>query len=195
LLRAQKAAAYADAVLRPGLLQAPVKVVMSIVLASRTPQLRGLLWRYAADVLVKPATAASLPVVLEDLLKLAIVYRLRAAKLGRLSRGVEVRVERSSDEVLLRSLPTQNAVRATQTPPDPRSSESVVDGSGDGTVASLRRVAWDHSAIGTDISWPLPMGRRSVRVTIGEPGRHVHEFRSLPELAARFPAETARALP
>ena len=77
-------------------------------------------------------------------------------------------------------------------PPPPRAAVPVSETNGD--VASLRRVTWDHSAIGDDIRWPLPIGR-STRVTIGEPGRHVHEFRSLPGLAARFPAQVARALP
>ena len=34
--------------LRRGLLDAPVKVVMSLVLTLRTPELRALLWRYLA---------------------------------------------------------------------------------------------------------------------------------------------------
>jgi hypothetical protein len=40
----------------------------------------------------------------------------------------------------------------------------------------------------------LPIGL-DIRVSVGEPGRHVHEFRSLPTLAARFPVQFARALP
>jgi hypothetical protein len=171
-----------DAVRPPSLLDAPVKVATSLVLALRTPELRPLLWRYLADVAVHPATARSLPSVLEDLLKLAIVYRIRGAKLPGMS-GVEVTVERSPAEVVLRSLPAQDAGR-----PD------GVPDSRNGDVAALRRVTWDHSAIGSDICWPLPTGR-DMRVSIGEPGRHVHEFRSLPRLAARFPAQIARALP
>jgi hypothetical protein len=132
--------------------------------------------------------------VLEDLLKLAIVHRIRGAKPRRLSRGVEVTIERSPAEVVLRSLPTQNAVRANQTPTNSTVKESGVPDSRNGDVGALRRVTWDHSAIGTDICWPLPIGR-DIRVSIGEPGRHVHEFRSLPGLAARFPAQIARALP
>jgi hypothetical protein len=173
------AAAYKDWV-RPGLLDGPVKVVMSLVLTLRTPQLRPLLWRYLADTVAHPAKASSLPSVLEDLLKLAIVYRIRGAK--RLSPGLEVTVERSPAEVVLRSLPGQ-------APPNPTPEERGVP-----DVAALRRVTWDHSAVGSDIRWPLPIGR-DIRVSIGEPGRHVHEFRSLPGLAARFPAQIARALP
>lgn len=93
LLSAQRTAAYVNAVLGPGVAQAPVKVVMSLVLALRTPQLRGLLRRCLADAIVHPATAAALPTVLEDLLKLAIVYRLREARLGHLSRRVQITVE------------------------------------------------------------------------------------------------------
>ena len=158
---------------------------MSLVLTLRTPQLRALLWRYLAHVVVHPATAGSLPSVLDDLLKLAIVHRIRGAKLRRFSRDVEVTVERSPAEVVLRSLPTQDPARADQTPALSRVN---------GDVAALRRVTWDHSAIGSDIYWPLPIGR-NIRVSIGEPGRHVHEFRSLPTLAARFPVQFARALP
>jgi hypothetical protein len=132
--------------LRRGLLDAPVKVVLSLVLTLQTPQLRPVLGRYVAHAIVHPATASSLPSVLDDLLKLAIVHRTRD----------EVTVERSAN--------------------------------------ALRRVTWDRSAAGGDIRWPLPIGR-SIRVSVGEPGRHVHEFRSLPTLAARFPAEIARALP
>ena len=187
-------APYADAAFRPGLLDAPVKVVMSLVLSVRTPELRALLWRYLAHAIVHPATASSLPSVLEDLLKLAIVYRIRGAKLRGLSRGVEVTVERSPAEVVLRSIPTQNAVRADQRPLNPTAKESGVPDSRNGDVAALRRVTWDHSAIGSDICWRLPIGR-DIRVSVGESGRQVHEFRSLPSLAARFPVQIARALP
>jgi glycosyltransferase involved in cell wall biosynthesis len=184
----QEATADAAAALRLGLLlDGPVKLVMSLVLALRTPQLRALLWRCLADAIVHPATASSLPSVLEDLLKLAIVHRIRGAKLRRLSQDVEVTVERSPAEVVMRSLPAEN-------PPNISSKISGVSESRNGDVAALRRVTWDHSAIGSDIYWPLPKGR-SIRVSIGEPGRHVHEFRSLPRLAARFPVQTARALP
>ena len=107
-----------DAALRLGLLDAPVKVVMSLVLTLRTPELRALLWRYLAHVVVHPSTASSLPSVLEDLLKLAIVHRIRGAKLRRLSRDVEVTVERSPAEVVLRSVPTG-------TVPPPRTSGST----------------------------------------------------------------------
>jgi hypothetical protein len=192
-LRAQEAAAYASAVFGPGVFQAPTKVVMSLILALRTPQLRSLLWRYLAYAILHPTTASSLPAVFEDLLKLAIVYRIRAEKLPRL-RGVQVTAEHSVDEVVLRSVPPRHAVPADHTPVDLTSEASGISGSPNGEVAALRRVTWDHSAIGTDIRWPLPIGR-DVRVTIGEPGRHVHEFRSLPELAARFPAQVARVLP
>ena len=166
-----------------GRLDPPVKAVMSLALTLRTPQLRGLLWRYLAHVVGHPATAGSLPSVLDDLLKLAIVHRFRGAKLRRFSRDVEVTVERSPAEVVLRSLPTQDPARAAT--PHERLN---------GDVAALRRVTWDHSAIGSDIYWPLPIGR-NIRVSVGEPGRHVHEFRSLPTLAARFPVQFARALP
>ena len=111
----QEPVADADAALRLGRLDPPVKAVMSLALTLRTPQLRGLLWRYLADVVVHPATAGSLPSVLDDLLKLAIVHRIRGAKLRRLSRDVEVTVERSPAEVVLRSLPTQDAARAATT--------------------------------------------------------------------------------
>ena len=180
----QEAVAGTDAALRRGLLDAPVKVVMSLVLTLRTPQLRALLWRYLTYVIVHPATASSLRSVLDDLLKLAIVHRLRGAELRRLPRGIEVTVERSPAEVVLRSLPIQDAVRPDETSPNPRNGE----------VAALRRVTWDHSAIGSDIRWPLPIGR-DIRVSVGDPGGYVHEFRSLPTLAARFPAQFARALP
>jgi hypothetical protein len=189
----QEAAASAYAAPRFSLIDAPVKVVMSLVLTLRTPALRALLWRYLAHAIAHPTSASSLPTVLEDLLKLAIAYRLRAATPRRLARDVEVTVERSPAEVLLRSRPTQNAVRASQTP-DLTVTEHGVPDSRNGEVGTLRRVAWDHSAIGSDICWPLPIGR-AIRVSIGEPGRHVHEFRSLPGLAARFPAQIARALP
>ena len=57
-----------------------------------------------------------------------------------------------------------------------------------------RRVIWDHSAIGSAIRWPLPLGG-SVTVAIGdEPGASVHEFVTLPALAVRFPRATADAL-
>ena len=180
----QEAVAGTHAALRRGLLDAPVKVVMSLVLTLRTPQLRALLWRYLTYVIVHPATASSLRSVLDDLLKLAIVHRLRGAELRRLPRGIEVTVERSPAEVVLRSLPIQDAVRPDETSPNPRNGE----------VAALRRVTWDHSAIGSDIRWPLPIGR-NIRVSVGDPGGYVHEFRSLPTLAARFPAQFARALP
>ena len=169
-----------DTALRLGLLDAPVKVVLSLVLTLRTPQLRAVLGRYLAAAVAHPATASSLPSVLDDLLKLALVHRIRGAKARRWSRGVEVTVERSAAEVVLRSLPTGGAVSAVA---DSRNGD-----------APIRRVTWDHSAIGSDIHWPLPMGR-DLRVSIGQPGRHVHEFRSLPGLAARFPAQIARALP
>jgi Glycosyl transferase family 2 len=168
---------YTDGDRRPGLLDAPAKVGLSLVLTLRTPELRPLLGRCLADAIVHPATARSLPSVLEDLLKLAIVYRIRGAKGG--PRDLAVTVERSPAELVLRSLPAQPVVRTE---------------SRNGDVSALRRVTWDHSAIGSDISWPLPVGG-DVRIVIGEPGRHVHEFRSLPTLAARFPAQTARALP
>jgi hypothetical protein len=180
----QEPAPATDAALWLGRLDPPVKAVMSLALTLRTPQLRGLLWRYLADVLVHPATVGSLPSVLDDLLKLAIVHRIRAAKLRQSSRGVAVTVERTSVEVVLRSLGTEDAVRANQTALNPRDTEA----------AALRRITWDHSAIGSDIYWPLPIGR-NIRVSVGEPGRHVHEFRSLPTLAARFPKQFARALP
>lgn len=180
----QKPVPDTDAALWLGRLDPPVKAVMSLTLTLRTPELRGLLWRYLADVLVHPATAGSLPSVLDDLLKLAIVHRIRAARSRQWSRGVEVTVERSPVEVVLRSLRTENGLRPDQTPSTPRNAE----------VAALRRITWDHSAIGSDIFWPLPIGR-NIRVSVGEPGRHVHEFRSLPMLAARFPAQFARALP
>ena len=166
-----------------GRLDPPVKAAMSLALTLRTPQLRGLLWRYLADVAVHPATAGSLPSVLDDLLKLAIVHRIRGAKLRGLSRDVDVTVERSPAELLLRSQPTRDAARAAT--PHERDN---------GDVSSLRRVTWDHSAIGSDIRWPLPIGR-DIRVSVGESGRHVHEFRSFPTLAATFPAQFARALP
>jgi glycosyltransferase involved in cell wall biosynthesis len=161
----------------PGLLDAPMKVGLSLALTLRTPQLRPLLGRCLGDAIVHPATARSLPSVLEDLLKLAIVHRIRGAKGG--PPDVAVTVERSPAEVVLRSLPAQDVVAAE---------------SRNGDVSALRRVTWDHSAIGGDIRWPLPIGG-DVRIVIGEPDRHVHEFRSLPALAARFPAQTARALP
>jgi hypothetical protein len=181
----------ADATPRFSLLDAPVKVVMSLVLTLRTPELRALLRRYLAHAIAHPTTASSLPTVLEDLLKLAIVYRIRGAKLRGLPRGVDVTVERSPAEVVLRSLPTRDAVGVNQTPPVP---ESGAPDSRNGDVGALRRVTWDHSAVGSDICLPLPIGG-DIRVSIGEPGRHVHEFRSLPGLAARFPEQIARALP
>lgn len=167
---ASEEAAEPDTPVRRGVLDAPVKVLMSLALTLRTPQLRGLLGRYLAHAIGHPATVSSLPFVLDDLLKLAIVHR------------VVVTVERSADEVVIRSVPAQTAVRANET------------GSRNGDVVALRRVTWDHSAIGDDIRWPLPIGR-DIRVSVGEPGVGVHEFRSLPTLATRFPAQIARALP
>jgi glycosyltransferase involved in cell wall biosynthesis len=189
-------AADADGALRLGLLDAPVKVLMTVVLALRTPALRGVLWRTLAAAVVHPATRSALPAVLEDLLKLAIVCRIRAGKLPRLSGDVAVTVQHSPGEVLLRSRPAGDAVEesGSGSPGGAALRRVTWDHSAVGSDVRLRRVTWDHSAVGSDIRLPLALGR-DIRVSIGEPGRHVHEFRSLPGLAERFPAQVARALP
>ena len=85
LLSAQRAVAYVNAVLGPGVAQAPVKVVMSVVLSAPDATAAGPAAAVCRGRHRPPGNGGLPSAVLEDLLKLAIVYRLREARLGHLS--------------------------------------------------------------------------------------------------------------
>jgi hypothetical protein len=151
-----------------------VKVALALGLVARERALRRLLRLYVADLVRQRAVAAPVP-VLEDLLKLALLRRLRT---GTPPLRVAISTGEACDELIVRSLPAGSSADGEPTahPRDPR------------------RVIWDHSAIGSSIRWPLPLGA-SITVAIGDqPGASVHEFVTLPALAVRFPRAAADAL-
>ena len=55
----------------------------------------------------------------------------------------------------------------------------------------LKKVVWDHSAIGSSIIYPLSKTRR---LTIALEPDGVYEFKTLPVLAKQFPMEMWQAL-
>ena len=173
-LRAERTAARGRRV-GGELLRGGVKVTFALGLVARVPALRRLLALYASDLLVRrKVVAAPLP-LLEDLLKLALLQRLQT---GTPPVRIAVSNGEAGDELILRSLPRDGSSNGDR-PPPPR---------------TLRRVIWDHSAIGSSIRWPLALGA-SITVAIGDqPGASVHEFVTLPALAERFPRATADAL-
>jgi hypothetical protein len=155
-----------------------VKVALALGLVARVPALRRLLGLYVSDVVRRRSAVVSPLAVLEDMLKLALLQRLRA---GTPPMRIVVSSGEAGDELVMRSLPPDGSAgdgdRGLQPWPD-----------------GPRRVIWDHSAIGSTIRWPLPLGG-SITVSIGdEPGESVHEFVTLPALAVRFPHATADAL-
>ena len=160
------------------LLDGGVKVALALGLVARVPALRRLLGLYVSDVVVRRSAVVSPLAVLEDMLKLALLQRLRA---GTSPVRIVVSSGEAGDELILRSLPPDGSAGDGDRRPQP-------------WPAGPRRVIWDHSAIGSAIRWPLPLGV-SVTVSIGhEPGASVHEFVTLPALAVRFPRATADAL-
>jgi hypothetical protein len=160
------------------LLDGGVKVALTLGLVARMPALRRLLGFYVSDVVLRRSAVVSPLAVLEDMLKLALLQRLRA---GTPPVRIVVSSGEAGDELILRSLPPDGSAGDGDRRPQP-----WPDGP--------RRVIWDHSAIGSTVRWPLPLGGR-VTVSIGhEPGASVHEFVTLPALAARFPRATADAL-
>jgi hypothetical protein len=179
-VRAERAAAQAG---RAGarLPVGAVKVALALGLVARVPALRRLLGLYVSELVVRRPPFASPLAVLEDLLKLALLQRLRT---GQLVGTPPVRIVVSSgpagDELIVRTLPPDGGATDGDRQPQP-----CTDGP--------RRVIWDHSAFGSAIRWPLPLGR-DVVIAIGRPGDPVHEFVTLPALAARFPRATAEAL-
>ena len=158
------------------LLSGGVKVALALGLVARVPALRRLLGLYVSDVVVRRSVVAAPIPVLEDLLKLALLQRLRT---GTPPLRVAVSNGEAGDELIVRSLP-----------PDGTAADSEPQSRCEGP----RRVIWDHSAVGSSIRWPLPLSA-SVTVAIGDQaGATVHEFVTLPALAVRFPRATADAL-
>jgi hypothetical protein len=166
------------------------KVLLTFFLAAARPAIRALLIRYFSHTASERVAIAPPRAVLEDLLKLALVDRLRSGSLpggGHAPSGLTVRADRIGDDLVLRSVPAtippldDVANGGASRPPVPDHTELP------------SRVLWDHSAVGRAVAYRVG-ARRAVRVAIGEPGNEVHEFATFPALASHFPDEVADAI-
>ncbi len=139
---------------------------------ARHPEYRGLLMRYAVDRGMRRTVRVD--AMLEDLLKMDLLKRACANP-----NGFHVQLQGNAGQWVYVSSPgAKNGSR----PP----------AVGDAQRNPVKRVAWDHSAVGRSLTMPMRLGR-TLPVYLGTEG--LYEFTALTTLSASYPEMIARMLP